>query len=155
MSFHYRDPDAPTPSHLGVGVVALVEHDDRMLLERRVDSRRWGLVGGAVELDESLPAALCREVLEETGVAARIIRLVGIFSDPSRIIRYLDGYTIRIITFAYQVELDRPNDVQPSPESVELRFFRREELSTLDIVETHRHIVDSYLTGSTNLPILN
>lgn len=55
-------------------------------MECRADDGRWGLVGGKVEADESLGEALCREVLEETGLHVSWYRLFGAFSDPSRII---------------------------------------------------------------------
>ena len=52
-------------------MLALIEHDDALLLERRSDCGRWGLVGGGVGIEESLEDGLRREVREETGLAGR------------------------------------------------------------------------------------
>ena len=41
--------------------------------------------------------------------------------------------------------LSDPNNLKISNESVELKFFDIDELVELDIVETHRHIVNSYI----------
>ena len=146
MSFYYRDPDAPVPNRpTSPGVVALIARDGALLLECRADAGRWGLIGGAVDARESLHAALCREVDEETGLRVDSYTLFGTFSDPSRIIRYPDGTVVRILTLAYSVAVDSFAPLRLSDESTELRFFAPVELATLDIVETHRHNVDHWL----------
>lgn len=85
MPSWYRDPNAPAPNQpLRVGVVALIERDGRLLVERRADDGTWGLVGGALEADESVSDALVRELREETGLTATSVELFGVFSDPSQ-----------------------------------------------------------------------
>ncbi len=56
------------------------------------------LPGGFLELGESLEAAVVREMEEETGLRTRVVRLVGVYSDPSRDPR---GHTV---TAAYALE---------------------------------------------------
>ncbi len=146
MPYFYRDPAAPTPNLPdSLGVVALIERDSALLLEARRDDGRWGLVGGVVESDESLGAALIREVAEETALSVTDYTLFGTFSDPSRIIQYPDGGVMRIVTLVYRVTVADFAPLQRSHESLALRFFMRDELAALDVVETHRHIVDHYL----------
>ncbi len=63
------------PSGAVVGVGAVVVRDGKALLIKRGHEPRkgeWSLPGGIVELGESLVEALCREVLEETGLEVRI-----------------------------------------------------------------------------------
>jgi 8-oxo-dGTP diphosphatase len=58
-----------------VAVGAVILDDDRVLLVQRGHEPSigaWSLPGGAVELGETLDAALAREVLEETGLSVEV-----------------------------------------------------------------------------------
>jgi 8-oxo-dGTP pyrophosphatase MutT (NUDIX family) len=59
----------------------------RILLILREDFDIWSLPGGHVDPGESIGAAAVREVWEETGVEARLDRLVGVYSRP----HWIDG----------------------------------------------------------------
>jgi ADP-ribose pyrophosphatase YjhB (NUDIX family) len=58
---------------------AVFDDDDRILLVRRVDDGRWGLVAGWVDPNESPEQTVVRELAEEAGVEARVEALVGVF----------------------------------------------------------------------------
>lgn len=147
--FFHKNPDAPAPNKpIGVGALALVERDGELLMELRSDCERWGLPGGAVEADEAIKAAMSREVFEETNLTVKSSELFGVFSDPSRIIAYPDGNVVRLISFVYKVEVETFDVLQTSEESLELRFFEKEELRSLDIVETARPIIEEHLSPS-------
>jgi ADP-ribose pyrophosphatase YjhB (NUDIX family) len=80
-------PDAPI-----AGVGAVIVRDDvgggkRVLLIRRGQEPlkgEWSLPGGAVELGETLEEAICREVLEETGLVVEVVDKVQAFDRISR-----------------------------------------------------------------------
>lgn len=120
-------------------------------MERRSDCGRWGFVGGAIEVEESLEEGLRREVLEETGLVVTDEEIFAVFPGPSRIVRYPDGNVVRLLTFVYRVEVEDFEALRRSDESEELRFFRREELCGLDVIETSRPILDAYLNPSRRL----
>ena len=109
-------PEAPIA---GVGAVIVREARDRsqqVLLIRRAQEPlkgEWSLPGGAVELGETLEEAVCREVLEETGLAVETIDVVQAFD---RISRDADGrvrYHYVLVDF-----LCRVNAGAPAPEAV-------------------------------------
>src|SRR5215207_9788967 len=105
--FYFRDPRAPRPNRpIGVGVLALIERNGALLLERRSDCGRWSLIGGGVEAEESLEGALRREVCEETGLLVTSQELCGVLSDPSRIVRYPDGNVVRWNSFVYRTGVE-------------------------------------------------
>jgi mutator protein MutT len=65
-----RHPDRPI-----VAVGAVILDGDRVLLIQRGRAPMkgaWSLPGGAVEVGETLDAALAREVLEETGLSVEV-----------------------------------------------------------------------------------
>jgi 8-oxo-dGTP diphosphatase len=60
---------------------------------------RYALPGGFIEIGETVEDACRRELLEETGVKASRLHLVGVYSDPKRDPR---GHTCAIV-FATRV----------------------------------------------------
>ncbi|MGB0682283.1 MAG: NUDIX hydrolase [Magnetovibrionaceae bacterium] len=75
------------PSRPIVGVGAVVWKENQILLIRRgkpPNQGAWSLPGGAQELGETVFEAARREVLEETGITARMIGLVDTVDSISR-----------------------------------------------------------------------
>jgi len=67
-----------------VGVSAVVVRDGRVLFGRRLGSLgrgTWGFPGGKVDAGEDPARAVRRELLEETGLAARALEAIGWTSD--------------------------------------------------------------------------
>ena len=147
--FFYRSPNPPTPNrpnHIGVSV--LIEWQDKLLMEARTDSDVWAVIGGGLQTNETLAECAVREVAEETGIVLceKQLEFVKIYDDPSRIVAYPDGNVLRVITVVYRVTLTDEPVLHCSEESKELRFFRKEELCTLPIANTHIPIMEDYLT---------
>ena len=91
MSDSIDDRRYPPRPLLGVG--ALIFDAGRILLiERGKEPLKgwWSLPGGLVETGERLEAAICREVLEETGLEVRPLSVLEIFE---RIMPDSDGKT--------------------------------------------------------------
>jgi NADH pyrophosphatase NudC (nudix superfamily) len=106
----------PTPV-----LAAVVEGDDgRVLLARNAlwQEGVFGLVTGFMEAGESPEAGICREVLEETGLHARALRLLGCW-EFLRMNQVLIAYHVRVA--------GGPGDVRLSPELVEYRWQTAEE----------------------------
>jgi ADP-ribose pyrophosphatase YjhB (NUDIX family) len=68
-----------------VGADAAVFDDhDRILLVRRADDGKWGLISGWVDPNESPAQTVVRELAEEAGVQGRVDRLAGVFFREAR-----------------------------------------------------------------------
>lgn len=85
----------PVTPLLAVDCVVL-DSESRVLLIRRGNEPHRGqyaLPGGFVDVGETVEDACRRELMEETGVKAGRITLVGVFSDPARDPR---GHTVSV-----------------------------------------------------------
>ena len=98
--------------------------------------------------DESFIECVLRETKEETGmdVNEKEMELYKIYDDPSIIISYPDGNIFRSIMVVYRIRLTESQKLICSEESKELRFFTKEELQKVKIVETHIPILEDYLS---------
>ena len=60
--------------------------------------------GGHMEPGESATEACAREVWEETGLKVRIGRLIGVYTNPHRIVEYADGNRYQIVALSFEAE---------------------------------------------------
>lgn len=150
MPSYYRDPAAPEPNvPRRIGVTALIERDGAFLVERRVDdAHEWAFIGGTLEEDEQLLEALRREVREETGFDIERAELLGVFSDPSRIVEYPDGTICRVVSIAFRVIPRGEAEPALSDESAGMQFVSREDLERLPFWPAQRPIRDALLSHS-------
>ena len=75
------------PARPVLGAAAVVMYDGRVVLIRRgkaPSAGEWSIPGGAVELGESVEAALRREVREETGLDIAVGRFLEVFERVER-----------------------------------------------------------------------
>lgn len=110
---HYENP---TPT-----VQAWIERDGGFLALRRAGEPQkgvWNMPGGFVEIDESGPEAITREVYEETGLEVEVEDVIGIFASW-----YGEGEDAKsIFDVAYRCRLVR-GDLDVSDESLEAGWF--------------------------------
>ncbi len=75
-----------TPS-LAVDAVILVNKKRELVLIRRKNppfKNSYALPGGFVDVGETVEDACIREAFEETNIKVKIIKQIGVFSDPKR-----------------------------------------------------------------------
>lgn len=83
------------------GVSGVVLDDDgRVLLTRRADSGCWAVVSGIIEPGEQPAVTLRREIVEETGVVAEVVRLVSVVSLEPQMYPNGDHVQFLDLTFA-------------------------------------------------------
>lgn len=115
---------ADTPKH-SVSVAGIVVDDrGRVLVIRRRDNGHWEPPGGVLELDESFEQGVCREVLEETGVAVAVEQLTGVYKNMQR------GVVALVFRCRPLVEL-APESSQQTDEAVSVRWVQPTEIPGL------------------------
>lgn len=112
---------------VGAGVI-VVDGGGRVLLQRRSDNGCWDYAGGSMELGEEAEETARRELLEETGLTARSLELLGVFSGRDMHYVYPNGdevYNVDIVYIcrAYSGQL-RPQEGEVD----EFRFFDADRL---------------------------
>lgn len=92
----------PLPETPLLTVDVIIEMLDRpeepiVLVERRNAPHGWALPGGFVDVGETVEHAAVREAAEETGLKVKLMRLLGVYSDPGRDPR---GHTVSVVFVA-------------------------------------------------------
>ena len=72
------------PRHSVSVAAAIIDDQGRFLAIRRADNGRWEPPGGVLELHETIPDGLAREVHEETGLHVRPLALTGVYKNMRR-----------------------------------------------------------------------
>ena len=133
------------PIRLGCAAIVLDEAG-RVLLTRRADNGQWCLPGGAMDSGESLAEACQREVLEETGLRVRVTKLVGVYSSPDRVLGYADGNRYHLVALSFAAER-LGGELALSDETLDVGFFDRAALDSLDLMHHHRERLDDFFAG--------
>ena len=113
-----------------VGSCVLVEDArGQVLLQRRSDNRLWDFSSaGSMEPGESAEETARRELLEETGLSAHKLELLGVFSGGEEYAVYPNGDEVYNVSFVYACR-DWSGQLKPQAEEVEeLRFFSPDNL---------------------------
>ena len=104
----------------------------QILLQKRTDRNKWGLLGGCQDLGEDLRVTAVREAYEETGIKLdpNEIELIDTLSGESRKNSYPNGDIVYNNTSLYltDVNLEDASSLKGDSETKKLKFFYPEEV---------------------------
>ncbi|NGZ76978.1 NUDIX hydrolase [Saccharibacillus alkalitolerans] len=126
------------------GACVIAEKDGGILLQKRTDNGCWGLPGGSLEPGESMEQVARRELMEETGLEAGELELLGVFSGEELYYRYPHWDEVYNVIAAYRCADPRGEAAADGEESSELRVFRPDELPE-DVNPADRPVLAAYL----------
>lgn len=117
-------------------VDAIIELEDGIVLIKRLNPPYgWAIPGGFVDIGETIEAAVCREMKEETGLDINLVRQFHTYSDPQRDPRQHTITTIFIATAS-----GRP---VAGDDAKDAEVFTRDTLPE-DLAFDHKQILDDY-----------
>jgi ADP-ribose pyrophosphatase YjhB (NUDIX family) len=116
-----------------VDVRGAVIRDGRILLVREASDGRWTMPGGYAEVGLSLTQNVIKEIEEEAGIEARVVRLLGIRHKAAHAYKpdIRDFYKIFFLC-----ECDQGAQPQSGVETTEAGFFSLESLPPLSTGRT-------------------
>ncbi len=117
-----------------LAVRAVLVHEDRLLLVNAWADRKstlWCAPGGGVEVGQSLPDNLAREVMEETGLTIQVGTpcLVNEFHDPAKPFHQVEVFfRCKLIAGALQDDWEDPERIVHKRQ-----WFTRDEVARLHL----------------------
>ncbi|UCD00507.1 MAG: NUDIX hydrolase [Promethearchaeota archaeon] len=131
----------PVTPLLAVDALILINNEKDLVLIRRKNPPFQGelaLPGGFVDVGETVEEACVREAYEETNINIKIIKLVGVFSDPKRDPR---GHNVSI---AFLCEPQTKNEKpRAKDDAAALEIIHLAEISSLKLAFDHLEIIKS------------
>jgi ADP-ribose pyrophosphatase YjhB (NUDIX family) len=147
-SFTYGDRIAALGSVLlGCSVVVMDTDRANLLLTRRTDNGRWCLPGGHLDAGESVTECAIRETKEETGLDVDVVRLVGVYSNPHRLLSYADGNRFHIIALNFEARVTG-GELTLSDETTEFCWCDPGDVGKLDVMEHHLERIEDAFTDA-------
>ena len=126
--------------------VLIVDQHDNLLLQRRKDNQQWGLIGGSMEVGESLEETARRETFEETGLELGELEWFGLFSGKELIYKCPNQDIVVNVVAAYIVRQFRGELKVDADEAYEIRFFQLAGLPQ-NLSPPDRPVINQYLRG--------
>lgn len=118
-----------------LAVDVLIIYDHKLVLIKRVNppfQNQFALPGGFVDIGETVENAVIREAKEETGLDIEILKLIGIYSEPSRDPR---GHIVSIVYAAKGY-----GTLKAGSDAREIKLFGFDEIPPLAF--DHNKVID-------------
>jgi 8-oxo-dGTP diphosphatase len=136
------------PERPVVGIGGVIIDQDRTLLIRRGSEPllgEWSIPGGTMELGESLEEGVARELLEETGIAVRVLDLIEVFDRVYLENAPIDAQTKRRPRFHFVIVDYLCERLSGEPRAgsdvTDVAFAREDELVRFHLTETATRIL--------------
>ncbi|MFJ8526568.1 NUDIX hydrolase [Bacillus sp. NPDC094106] len=123
--------------------VLVIDNQQRVLLQLRKDNACWGLIGGSMELGETLEQVARRELLEETGLTAENLTLIHTYSGEAFYYQYPHGDEVYNVVTAFECKEYHGYFRPDKDEATELQFFSLDDLPK-NISPPDRPVLEDY-----------
>ncbi|MDF5575884.1 NUDIX domain-containing protein [Vibrio parahaemolyticus] len=115
------------------GVAAVILNESKeLLLQQKLDGA-WSLPAGMIEPQESPVQALIREVREETGLAVKVERLLGVFGGEGFGFTYPNGDQVEYTVIMFKCVVESNSKSATDDETVCLEWFSKSNMPKLEL----------------------
>ncbi|SEC12441.1 NUDIX domain-containing protein [Paenibacillus sp. GP183] len=104
-------------------VVVVFNGKNEVLFQMRTDTKDWGIIGGALELGESLEEAAHRELYEEAGIMVNELNFNTLLSGNDMYYKYPHGDEVYNVISVYETKKFIGEPHINDDEGTELKFF--------------------------------
>lgn len=104
-------------------VGCVIIKDNKMLLQKRTDNKKWAIHGGSLEFGETFLDALNRELREELNIKVVNPKVINVYSGEDMHFTYPNGDEVYMISTAYLVEEYTGNLKVDKVEVSEVKWF--------------------------------
>ena len=132
---YLRDMVGQKPVIMVVAGVAIFDSENRLLMHHRKEDKLWGLVGGFMELGETVEEAARREVREEVGLELGELELFGVFDNPINTLPSGDQVQTVIVLFTCHEYFGEPSVADN--EGLEVRFVPLHQIPARENLKLH------------------
>jgi 8-oxo-dGTP pyrophosphatase MutT (NUDIX family) len=108
-----------SPQHSVSVAAVIVDDHGRVLMTQRRDNGKWEPPGGVLELNESIPDGLRREVREETGLEVEPDRLTGVYKNMPR----------GIVALVFRAHVVGGMVAQPTDETTQMQWLSTDDIT--------------------------
>ncbi len=108
---------------------AIVLRAGKILMVQEADDKLWGLPGGWADVGDSPSDAVCREVVEETGLNVSVERLLGVWDRNQHGHPPYPWHVYKLIFFCKALG----GDLRLSEDSLDIGFFDPQHLPPLSL----------------------
>lgn len=115
------------PIILPGSVVLVINEQNEVLLQKRLDGH-WCLPGGLMDLGESFEEVAMREVLEETGLTVKNLKLLNVYAGSEYYLKVPNGDELYSATAVYYTKDFGGTMEIDYNESQKLEYFSMESL---------------------------
>lgn len=122
----------------------IIDRQGGLLLQHRKDNQQWGLIGGSMEIGESLEETARRETFEETGFELGELEWFGLFSGQELIYECPNQDIVVNVVAVYIARQFRGKLKASDEEAHEIRFFNLMELPK-DLSPPDKPVINQYL----------
>ncbi|AJZ88722.1 Putative ADP-ribose pyrophosphatase yjhB [Beauveria bassiana D1-5] len=110
-------------------VRAFIIRDGRLLMVKEAEDGKWSLPGGWADVGDTPSAAVCREVVEETGLEVKVIKLLGVWDRNLHGHPPLPWHVYKLIFLCEETG----GSLATSHESTDIGFFDINDLPELSL----------------------